>query len=371
MTRTDGEDGLRLDGSQADDSGADERRWQAVRQRDRALDGQFVYAVRSTGIYCRPSCSARTPRRANVSFHATPALAEAAGYRACRRCHPQQPDPHASLMDAMAHYIARHAETDLPLAALAAQAGLSPAHFQRAFKARLGLSPRAYQAGVRAALFRQRLRAGDDVTTASHAAGYGSSSRVHAASDRRLGMTPSAYRAGGAGETVHWAVRETLLGWLLMAATARGVCSVAFGDSAAALEAGLAQEFPQARRLPASVDAQPMLDGWIAALEAHLAGTGLAPALPLDLRGTVFQQRVWQFLTTVPRGTVVTYSALAAAIGAPAAVRAAASACAANRIAVLVPCHRALRADGGLGGYRWGVERKRRLLADEGATITG
>ena len=341
-------------------------RWQQVTTRDKAADGTFVYAVKTTGVFCRPSCPSRLARRENVTFHAGPEEAEAAGFRACRRCHPAAAqEPAASLMQAMAQYITAHAEESLPLARLADQAGMSSTHFQRAFKAALGVSPREYQAAARMARFKAGLRGGDEVLDAAFDAGYGSTSRLYEAVDGGLGMTPSAYRAGGAGETLTYAVCETVLGPLMMAATPRGVCFVQFGDGEDALHTQLAREFPKATLCPAGPDAQAPLDAWMSALGQHLAEAGPRPDLPLDLRGTAFQIRVWRFLMSVKPGEVVSYSELAAGIGNPRAVRAAASACAANRIALLVPCHRALRADGSLGGYRWGPERKRALLDAE------
>lgn len=344
----------------------DETRWHDVTTRNRAADGTFVYAVKTTGVYCRPSCPSRQAKRANVAFYTAPAEAEAAGFRPCRRCHPAAvQEPATSLMQAMAAYITQHAEESLPLARLADQAGMSPAHFQRAFKAALGVSPRAYQAAQRLARFKAALREGEGVLEAGLDAGFGSTSRVYDMADGSLGMTPSAYRAGGAGEAITHAVRQTALGPLMMAATARGVCFVQFGTDEAALLAQLAAEFPKAHLLPASLAAAAPLDAWMAALAAHLEQAAPRPDLPLDLRGTAFQISVWRFLMSVRPGDVVSYSELAEGAGKPRAIRAAASACAANRIAVLIPCHRALRADGSLGGYRWGLERKRALLDAE------
>lgn len=272
---------------------------------------------------------------------------------------------HVSLMEAIARYIDAHADQTLSLAHLADQAGMSPFHFQRTFKSVLGVTPKAYQSGVRLKGFKQQLRAGDSVLGATFGAGYGSTSRVYEGIDGALGMTPRAYRAGGRGETIVHAVRDTALGPLMMAATERGVCFVQFGETDDALLAQLEREFPHAERKPAEAAASTALDAWMTALADHLEGSGPSPDLPLDLRGTAFQLKVWRFLMSVPVGEVVSYSELAAGVGAPSAVRAAASACAANRIGVLVPCHRALRSDGSLGGYRWGLERKRALLGQE------
>jgi AraC family transcriptional regulator of adaptative response/methylated-DNA-[protein]-cysteine methyltransferase len=346
----------------------DERRWAQVTTRDKAADGSFFYAVKTTGVFCRPSCPTRMAKRENVVFFDTAPEAEAAGFRPCLRCHPLATigqDPHTSLMQAMADYIDARVDEALPLTRLADQAGMSPFHFQRTFKAVIGVSAKEYHAAARLRTFKARLKEGDSVLEATFDAGYGSTSRVYEQVDGGLGMTPSAYRAGGAGEAIVYAVRETALGPLMMAATERGVCFVQFGDGAEALLAQLRSEFPQAALIPASPDAAGPLDDWMAALADHLAGAAPRPDLPLDLRGTAFQIKVWRFLMSVRPGDVVSYSELAAGVGAPRAVRAAASACAANRVAVLVPCHRALRANGGLGGYRWGLERKRTLLDAE------
>jgi len=347
---------------------SDEARWASVQARDRGADGAFFYAVRTTGVFCLPSCAARPARRETVCFFATAAQAEAAGYRPCRRCHKRAAegrDTQTSLMRDMAAYIVAHADEALPLARLADQAGMSPFHFQRIFKAVIGVSPKAYQAAERLRAFKARLREGNSVLGATFDAGYGSTSRVYEQVAGGLGMTPSAYRDGGAGEAIIHAVRDTALGLLMMAATERGVCFVQFGDSAEALLNQLAREFPKADLAQAGSAAGGYLDAWMAALGDHLAGAGPRPDLPLDLRGTAFQIKVWRFLMSVKPGDVVSYSELAAGVDAPRAVRAAASACAANRLAVLVPCHRALRADGGLGGYRWGLPRKRTLLDAE------
>ncbi|OYU15029.1 MAG: bifunctional transcriptional regulator/O6-methylguanine-DNA methyltransferase [Alphaproteobacteria bacterium PA4] len=346
----------------------DADRWARVLAHDRSADGVFFYSVRTTGVFCRPSCPARPARRENVAFHDSAAAAEAAGFRPCRRCHPLALDgrePHSSLMQAMADYISAHADEPLPLARLADEAGMSSFHFQRTFKAVIGVSPRDFQAAARLRRFKTSLRDGEAVLAATFDAGYGSASRVYEQVGGQLGMTPSAYRAGGAGETIVHAVRDTALGPLMMAATARGVCFVQFGSDAAALAQQLAAEFPRANLEPAGSGSGPALDAWMLALADHLAGVAPRPDLPLDLRGTAFQVSVWRFLMSVKTGDVVSYSELAAGVGAPRAVRAAASACAANRVAVLVPCHRALRADGGMGGYRWGLERKRALLDAE------
>jgi len=342
--------------------------WNAVVQRDKAFDGRFVYAVKRSDVYCRPSCPARTPRRENVRFYANGAAAEADGFRACLRCRPgalEGRDPAADRMVALARYIEAHADEPLPLARLAAVAGLSGFQVQRAFTAVIGVSPKAFQTALRLKRLKARLKDGDGVAGAIFEAGFGSTSRAYERADGHLGMTPGAYRAGGAGETIAWACRSTGLGLLLMAATARGVCAVDFGDDESALADRLRAEFPRARIAPSAAAGSPQLDAWIDALRAHLSEGAPHPAIPVDLRGTAFQMKVWRFLLGVPVGSVVSYREVAAGIGAPRAVRAAASACGANRVAVLVPCHRVLRGDGAIGGYRWGVERKRALLDAE------
>ena len=344
----------------------DSQMWRAIDARDARQDGVFWYGVASTGVFCRPSCASRRARRENVRFFESTAAAIAAGFRPCKRCTPLAArDAVATRIEAVARYIDAHAEEALPLATLAGRARLSPAHFQRRFKALLGVSPKAYQDGARLARLKAGLRTGGAVLDAIVGAGFSSTSRVYGEAARNLGMTPSTYRAGGAGETIAYACRPTALGLLMMAATDRGVCFAQFGPSAAALERELASEFPKAALAPSPLAESPQLDAWIRAFEAHVAGRAPRPDVPLDLRGTAFQIRVWRFLLGIREGEVLSYSEVAAGIGAPTAVRAAASACAANRIAVLVPCHRVLRGDGALGGYRWGLERKRALIDRE------
>ncbi len=270
-------------------------------------------------------------------------------------------------MERLAAHIAAHAGEPLSLAQLAREAAMSPHHLQRTFAAVMGVSPKAYHAAIRLERFKDRLRDGDAVLDATYEAGYGSTSRVYEQVTGGLGMTPSAYRAGGAGETITWAVRATAFGQLLMAATERGVCLVEFGDDEPDLVARLRREFPRATLVPAGEAAREPLDAWMAALDAHVVERAPRPELPLDLRGTAFQIKVWRFLLSVKPGRVVSYGEIAAEIGHPEAVRAVGTACGANRLAVLVPCHRALRADGSLGGYRWGLERKRVLLDQERA----
>ena len=338
----------------------------ALAERDARFDGTFIYGVITTGVYCRPSCRSRQPKPENIRFFRDPAAAESAGLRECKRCRPRAAQDRATQMiQSLAEYIEAHASEPLTLAHLAERAHLSPAHLQRRFKAALGVSPKMYQDAARLRRLKGGLKAGKSVVEAITEAGFESTSRVYNHAPRNLGMTPSVYRRGGAGETITYAVRGTAMGPLLMAATGRGVCFAQFGTSAAALIAQLKDEFPKATHVASRMSDSLELDAWMQALDAHIAGKAPRPELPLDLRGTAFQIRIWRFLLQVPEGSVLSYSELAAGIGAPRAVRAAASACAANRIAVLVPCHRVLRGDGALGGYRWGLERKRVLIDQE------
>lgn len=334
----------------------------AVAARDSDYDGRIFYGVLTTGIFCKPSCASRRPRPDNLRFFLSPGAAKAAGFRACKRCLPDRIGPARADMASVARYIEAHADESLTLARLAARAGLSPSRLQKKFKAAFGLSPKAYQDGLRLGRLKGSLKRGDDVTGAIFGAGYGSTSRVYARSARNLGMSPGAYRDGGDGEVIHHACRQTALGWLMMAATARGICFVQFGDSRESLFAALRDEFPEAELEVSRAEQGPDLDAWIRALDAHFSEAAPKPDLPLDLRGTAFQLSVWQFLLSVREGEVLSYGELAERLGQPSAVRAVASACAANRVGVLVPCHRVLRANGELGGYRWGLERKRTLL---------
>ncbi len=338
----------------------------AMATRDRRFDGRFVYGVVTTGVFCRPACASRPAKPENVRFFSTPAQAQAAGLRPCKRCDPTVNNSRSSQrIQAIGKYIDQHAAEPLSLEYLARQAHWSPAHLQRTFKAVLGVSPKAYHDAARLRLLKSGLKAGKSVLEAIDGAGFQSTSRVYARGTRTLGMTPSAYRAGGAGEIISYAFRNTALGPLLMAATDRGVCFAQFGSGEAELVAQLQAEFPKAALVASSSTTSGALDDWMQAFEKHIAGRAPRPDLPLDMRGTAFQIRVWRFLLAVPEGDVMSYAEVASGIGEPAAVRAAASACARNRIAVLVPCHRVLRSDGGLGGYRWGLERKRLLIDAE------
>jgi AraC family transcriptional regulator, regulatory protein of adaptative response / methylated-DNA-[protein]-cysteine methyltransferase len=338
-------------------------RWAAVRTRDERADGSFFYSVATTGVYCRPSCGARTPRPENVAFHATEADAERAGFRACKRCRPGEPsraEAHAQLVAELCRFIAR-AEQPPSLEALAAEAGLSPYYLQRVFKAVTGLSPHAYARGLRAARVRDELERGESVTSAMYGAGFGSSGRFYAASDKLLGMTPSAYQKGGDQRDVHFAVGACSLGAILVAASARGVCAITLGDDPEQLVRDLQDRFPRANL----IGADPAFEALVAQVVGFVEAPRRGLTLPLDLRGTAFQQRVWQALSEIPPGTTASYAEVATRIGAPAAVRAVAQACGQNPVAVAIPCHRVVRSDGQLSGYRWGVERKRALLARE------
>jgi AraC family transcriptional regulator of adaptative response/methylated-DNA-[protein]-cysteine methyltransferase len=338
-------------------------RWTAVRARDAGADGRFFYSVASTGVYCRPSCGARTPRPENVSFHASRTDAEAAGFRPCKRCRPDLP-PLAERQAAMVAALCRQiddADTLPSLDALAAAAGCSRFHLLRVFRAHTGLTPRAWAAARRAERLRERLADGASVTEAIVDAGYGSTSRVYEKSARPLGMTPRRYRAGGADTDIRFAIAQCALGALLVAASTQGVCAIALGDDADALARDLQDRFPQARLSGDDADFARVVAQVVGFVEAPRIGL----ALPLDLRGTAFQQRVWAALRAIPPGQTLSYTELAQRIGAPAAVRAVASACAANTLAVAVPCHRVVRTDGSLSGYRWGVARKRALLDRE------
>jgi AraC family transcriptional regulator of adaptative response/methylated-DNA-[protein]-cysteine methyltransferase len=343
---------------------ADDRRWLDVAARSRAADGAFVYAVTSTGVYCRPSCPSRRPRRDRVRFFAAPADAERAGFRACLRCRPAAPRPTAPATRAVAQaasYLRAHAADEVSLAGLAARVGLSPSHLQRAFTAHTGVSPREFQAACRAERFRASLRAGHDVTRATYDAGYGSPSRVSGRRPTGTGLTPGAYRKGAPGTTITCTVLPCTLGRLLVASTARGVCAVKLGDSEAALVADLRTEFPKA-----DIRRDGTANRWARAIVAALdRRPAVSPDVPLDVQSTAFQWQVWKALREIPPGQVRTYAEVASAIGQPKAVRAVARACAANPVALVVPCHRVVPAAGGTGGYRWGPERKARLLESE------
>ncbi|MFI5180171.1 MAG: bifunctional DNA-binding transcriptional regulator/O6-methylguanine-DNA methyltransferase Ada [Thermoanaerobaculia bacterium] len=337
--------------------------WKAVLARDASSDGLFVFAVATTGVYCRPSCPARRPRRENVSFFAGPAEAEADGFRACLRCRPAVAEPAAAVravQRAMA-FLESHAGENVPLSVLARAAGLSPFHLQRTFKKLVGVTPKRYADAGRADRLRALLKSGSSVAAASFEAGYGSSSRAYTHASRHLGTTPARYRRGGSGLHVRYTTVPTPLGRLLVGATDRGVCSVMLGDACRPLEANLRREYPEA-----VIEKDPeTLAGWASLIAGSLSDAIDLSGIPLDLRATTFQRRIFEALRAIPRGETRSYAELAASIGRPTAVRAAASACARNPVALVVPCHRIIRTDGTLGGYRWGVGRKKQLLAGE------
>lgn len=350
-------------------------RWDALRRRDPAADGHFLYSVATTGVYCRPSCAARPARRENVAFHAGRAEAERAGFRPCLRCRPDLP-PRAEREAALAAAACRRieaAEEAPSLAALAAEAGCSPHHFHRLFRRAVGVTPRAYADAHRQRRVQAGLGAGTGVTEAFYGAGFNSSGRFYEAADGMLGMRPSAYRAGGASEAIRYAAGRCSLGYVLVAEAGRGVCAILLGDDPAALALDLRARFPRASVAPADACFSGVVARVVRLVDdpagASRTDRGTVAAdrapLPLDVRGTAFQRRVWEALRAIPPGQTVGYADLAARIGAPGGARAVAAACAANRLAVAVPCHRVVAADGGLAGYRWGVERKRRLLDRE------
>jgi AraC family transcriptional regulator, regulatory protein of adaptative response / methylated-DNA-[protein]-cysteine methyltransferase len=340
-----------------------ERRWQAVVDRDSSLDGAFVFGVSSTGVFCRPSCPAKRPGRKNVSFFDDATQAEQSGYRACLRCRPKAVDgnPQAAMVRAVCRYIEQRIEDQLTLNLLAKEFRMSPFHLQRTFKSVLGVSPKAYIDAVRLRQVKQNLQAGHDVTTALYAAGYGSSSRLYERTASQLGMTPEKYRRGAVAAVVRYTITDSPLGRMLIAATDKGICSIQFSDNDEQLQQGLMREFPFATRRR---DDAAMAE-WRVNLTRLMQGREAHPSLPLDIRATAFQRRVWETLQKIPRGETRSYSAVAKKIGMPTATRAVARACATNPVAVAIPCHRVIREDGNLGGYRWGMERKEKLLAME------
>ncbi len=341
-------------------------RWALVVGRDRAADGSFYYSVRTTGVYCRPSCGSRRANPRNVRFHSTRAEAERAGFRPCKRCKPDQP-PIEKRHAAMVARACRSLETASArpsLLALARQAGLSPHHFHRIFKAVTGLTPRDYAEAHRTQRVRDGLRRSTTVTEAIYGAGFNSGSRFYAQSGRMLGMTPTAYRAGGPSADIRFAVGECSLGSILVAASAKGVCAILLGDDPDALVRDLQDRFPRA----SFTGGDAAFERTVASVVGFVEAPGVGLDLPLDVRGTAFQQRVWRALREIPAGATATYSDIAARIGSPKSIRAVAQACGANALAVAIPCHRVVRQDGGPSGYRWGVERKRALLEKESAS---
>ena len=338
-------------------------RWARVLARDASADGQFVYAVKTTGVYCQPSSPSRLPRPENVEFFDSPADAEAAGYRPSRRAGPDQTTVRTQQTALVAQACRRIEAADTPptLDALAQDAGLSPYHFHRLFKSVTGLTPKGYADAHRARKLRAQLGRGSTVTEAIYDAGFNASSRFYEASDNVLGMTASRYRAGGAQTTIRFAVGECSLGSILVAQSDRGICAILMGDDPDALVRDLQDTFPKAELIGGDTGFEDLVAKVVGFVEAPSIGLDL----PLDVRGTAFQERVWQALREVPPGSTTSYTEIAARIGAPKAVRAVAQACAANHIAVAIPCHRVIRRDGNTSGYRWGVERKLALLERE------
>jgi len=348
---------------------ADANRWRAVLRRDAGADGTFVYAVRTTGIFCRPSCPSRRPRRENVTFHDTVAAAAREGFRPCKRCRPTEAGldaRHAALVEAACRTI-EAADAPPTLERLARAAGMSRFHFHRVFRAIAGVTPRAYAAARRGRNVRDQLVRTSTVTEAIYGAGFNSSGRFYAAADELLGMSPTSFRSGGAGEQIRWAVGASSLGAVLVAATQRGICAIALGDDPAALRRDLKMRFPRAAVIEGDASFQDLIARVIALVESPARTVDL----PLDVRGTAFQQRVWDALRQIPAGTTASYTEIARRIGSPRAVRGVASACASNPLAVAIPCHRVIRSDGALAGYRWGLERKRTLLAREARSAAG
>ncbi|HLH63805.1 MAG TPA: bifunctional DNA-binding transcriptional regulator/O6-methylguanine-DNA methyltransferase Ada [Ktedonobacteraceae bacterium] len=342
----------------------EETYWQAVMTRDSSSNGIFVYGVRSTGIYCNPSCPSRRPKREQVVFFPLPEVAEQAGFRPCRRCHPQElraGDPQIELVREACRYIERHLENPPNLSELSEHVHLSPFHLQRVFKRIMGISPRQYAEAYRLGQLKVQLKEGGSVTNALYDVGYGSSSRLYERTPSQLGMTPGAYRRGGLGMRISYTLVESPLGRLLVAATEKGICHISMGDSDAALEATLFQEYPVAE---IARDDVRLLE-WVTALLSHLNGSQPHLDLPLDIQATAFQWRVWQALQAIPYGDTRSYSEVARTIGEPKAARAVARACATNPVPLVIPCHRVVREDGSSGGYRYGVERKQQLLERE------
>jgi AraC family transcriptional regulator, regulatory protein of adaptative response / methylated-DNA-[protein]-cysteine methyltransferase len=339
--------------------------WTAVENRDAGADGRFFYGVRTTGVYCRPGCASRRPLRANTVFFETTEAAKAAGFRACKRCRPTDGSAASRHLAAVekACALLRASETVPSLAELAYAAAISRFHFHRVFKQITGVTPRDYARSHRLGRLGEKLDAGQPIAASIYASGFGSSSRAYEAAPAGLGMTPGARRRGGSGETIRFVTVETPLGWALVAATERGICMTALGDDREKLAEALSRRFPAA----AVIAEDAGLKGWADRIVRFITAPGENLDLPLDIRGTAFQARVWRALQRIPLGKTASYTEIAAALGQPKAVRAVAQACAANKLALIVPCHRVIRSDGNLGGYRWGLERKRALLAREHA----
>ncbi|HZD95122.1 MAG TPA: bifunctional DNA-binding transcriptional regulator/O6-methylguanine-DNA methyltransferase Ada [Candidatus Sulfotelmatobacter sp.] len=342
------------------------QKWSLVLARDGRADGRFVYGVKSTGVFCRPSCPSRKPRRENVEFFDSPAQAQQAGYRGCRRCLPTERNPQAQKIEAACRYIDENLEVTLSLTAISRHVAISPFHFQRLFKRILGISPRQYQQARRAGKFRQALLTEGRVTDAIYEAGYSSSSRAYESIPAQLGMTPSAFRRKGEGVEIRYTVLETELGRLLIATTERGVCSVRFGNNEAALLREFKRDFEAAEIQRDDKALEPVT----AQMKQWLNGPSAPLNFSLDIQGTAFQQMVWEALRRIPSGETRSYAQVAESIGRPEAVRAVANACASNPVALVVPCHRVVHKNGRASGYRWGVKRKAALLEKEHSTVS-
>jgi AraC family transcriptional regulator of adaptative response/methylated-DNA-[protein]-cysteine methyltransferase len=342
---------------------ADNSRWQAVLARDGASDGKFVFAVSSTGVYCRPSCPSKRPRRENVTFFRHVREAERAGFRECLRCRPRSwaANPRQDLVKRICRYIEQHVDAPITLAQLGTEFRQSPFHLQRTFKTVLGITPKEYANSCRMRGFRQKLKAGQSVTRAMHEAGYSSTSRLYSRAASELGMEPSKYRRGAIAAPIRYTCAHSPLGRILIAATDKGICSIQFADSDEELEQGLKHEFPFAVRRRDDAGLADLTEK----LMQHMNGLDLETTLPLDIQATAFQRRVWSYLQTIGFGETRSYSDVAKAIHSPSAVRAVARACATNPVAITVPCHRVVRSNGDLAGYRWGLERKKALLEME------
>jgi AraC family transcriptional regulator of adaptative response/methylated-DNA-[protein]-cysteine methyltransferase len=345
----------------------EQERWEAVINSEKHADDAFVYSVKTTGVYCRPSCPARLALRENIAFHLTPKDAEQAGFRPCKRCKPNAPPAHAqrAAIVAKACRLIVDAEEPLSLEALAGAVGMSPWHFHRVFKSMTGLTPKAYATAHRAKRVREELSRRGTVTSAIYNSGFNSNGRFYAETNKRLGMKPREFKAGGDGATIRFAVGECSLGSILVAASDLGICSIAMGNDPNLLLRALQDRFPNAELIGGDKQFERMVARVVAYVENPLG----VLELPLHIQGTAFQQRVWKALCEIPRGTTCTYSELAQKLGQPSATRAIAAACAANTLAVAIPCHRVVRTDGSVSGYRWGVERKEKLLRVEGARI--
>jgi AraC family transcriptional regulator of adaptative response/methylated-DNA-[protein]-cysteine methyltransferase len=371
--RSDGQDDVNLNSARQKHAGPshaatkagpkEDALWNAVLERDAGHDGEFVFAVATTGVYCRPSCPARRPRRENVKFFPHPDGAERAGFRACLRCRPRalSGNGETNFAKEVCRYIEQHLDEPITLNLLGKAFGQSPFHLQRRFKAAIGITPREYADSCRMRLLKRNLQSGDNVTRAMYDAGYGSSRGLYEKTASQLGMTPDKYRRGAIAATVRYACADSPLGRMLIAATDRGICSIQFARSDAELIQGLHREFPFASRKPDDGGLQTLV---LSVLE-KMAGRKLSADLPLDIRATAFQRRVWAHLQSIPMGKTQSYSQVAKAIGQPTASRAVARACATNPVAVAIPCHRVVREDGNISGYRWGVERKKALLEME------